>query len=76
MRYYWIGTATGDKYLEASGHFIGGNYEYGGEGQQPYVAFYKGSQSDRVGMFVLKNITGWAEISRTEYETNRPLLSR
>jgi hypothetical protein len=72
MRYYWIGTVTGDKFLSADGHFIGGNYELKIEGQQPYIAFYKGSQSHQVGMFVLKNITGWLEITEREYKSKTP----
>lgn len=67
MNHYWVGTATGDKYFTADGHFIGGNYELPIEGQQPYICFYKGSRSNHVGMFVLKNITGWLEITETQY---------
>lgn len=60
---YWVGTATGDKYIEADGYFLGGNHELKIEGQQPYICFYKGSRNNHVGMFVLKNITGFVEVA-------------
>jgi hypothetical protein len=62
-------------YICASGHFLGGNYELKIEGQQPYVCFYRGSQSNHVGMFMLKNITGWCEIDENTYN-NPPLIER
>jgi hypothetical protein len=67
MNYYRIETATGDRYIQADGYFMGGNYELPIEGQQPYICFYRGSRHHHVGMFMLKNIAGWMEIDETDY---------
>lgn len=74
-KYYWIGTAIGDRYVEADGNFLGGNYELDIQGQQPYICFYKKTRSNHVAMFMLKNITGWMEIDQYTYN-NKPLIER
>lgn len=66
MKYYRIWTATEIIDIEADGCRVEGTYELNIPGQQPSIVFLRG-YNNKVGMFMLKNIAGWKEITQKEY---------
>ena len=65
MKHYRVWLANDVIDIEAESTRIEGNYELRIEGQQPTIVFLIGFQN-KVAQFVLKNISGWKEITAKE----------